>query len=129
MNELKVKVTSYEDYVIIEPLQFEEEKDIFYPVGNGKVGSVLIGTDKYLGMSKEAVKNLKKVKKSLDDIGDIQTFKSDKGDCFSWLGGICGLFNVTKAEGDRDGIIDIAHITIPNDVPEGAMKAINKPHD
>jgi len=126
MNELKVKVTSHKDYVIIEPLQFNEEKDIFYPIGPGKVGSVLIGTKEYLGMSEEAVENLKRVKKSHDAIGDVQTFKSDKGDCFSWMGGIYGLFNVTKAEGDRDGIIDIAHITIPNDVPEEAMKAINK---
>lgn len=127
MDNLKVKVTSHGDYVIIEPLQFEEEKDIFYPCGNGRVGNVLIGTEKHLGMSEEAVELLKKIKKSHDDIGDVQTWKSDnKGDCFGWIGGIFGLFNVTKAEGDRDGIIDIAHVTIPNDVPEEAIEAINK---
>jgi hypothetical protein len=126
MCELKVRVTAHKDWIIIEPLQFDEQKDVFYPVGNGRVGSVLIGTKEYLGMSEEAVKNLKKVKKSHDDIGEVQTFKSVKGDCFSWMGGIRGLFNVTTAEGDKDGIIDIDHVTIPNDVPEKAMKAINK---
>jgi hypothetical protein len=126
MDNLKVKVTAHGDYVVIEPFQFEEEKDVFYPVGDGKIGTVLIDTEKYLGMSEEAVKILKKIKKSHDDIGDVETFKSVKGDCFSWMGGIYGLFNVTTAEGDRNGIIDIAHVTIPNDVPEKAMAIINK---
>lgn len=125
MENLKVKITAHEDWVIIEPLQFDEEKDILYPVGNGRIGTVLIGTEKYLGMSEEAVKNLKRVKKSHDAIGDVQTWKSDKGDCFGWIGGMHAFYNVTTAETDRDGIIDIGHVTIPNDVPEAAMKAIN----
>jgi hypothetical protein len=126
MDNLKVKVTSYKDYVIIEPLQFEEEKDVLYPVGNGRVGTVLIDTKKYLGMSKEAVENLKRVKKSHDAIGDLQAWKSDKGDCFGWLGGMKAFYDVTKADSDRNGIIDIAHVTIPNDVPQEAMAIINK---
>jgi len=126
MDNLKVKVTAHGNYVIIEPLQFTEEKDVFYPVGGDRVGTVLIDTDKYLGMSEEAVKNLKKIEKSHDAIGDVQTWKSDnKGDCFSWIGGIHRILDVTTAEGDRDGIIDIAHVTIPNDVPEKAMRIIN----
>jgi len=129
MKDLKVKVTAHKNYIIIEPLQFEEEKDKLYPVGNGRVGTVLIGTDKYLGMSKEAVENLKRIKKSSDAIGDVQAFTSVKGDCFSWLGGMKAFFDVRKAEGDRDGIKDIAHVTIPNDVPDQAMAAINRSTD
>jgi hypothetical protein len=126
MSELKVKVTSHGDYVIVEPLQLKEEKDVLYPVGNERIGTVLIDTEKHLGMSKEAVKNLKRVKKNHDAIGDLQTWKSVKGHCFGWIGGMHALFDVTKACSDRDGIINIDHVTIPNDVPDEAMRAINQ---
>jgi len=124
MSDLKVKVTAHENFIVIEPLQLEEDENLI-PPGNGKIGTVLIDTKKYLGMSKEAVKTLKKLKKSLDDIGDISTWKSVDGKhCFGWIGSMYGLFNIDKAEGDRNGIIDIDYVKIPNDIPEKAMRAI-----
>lgn len=124
MPDLKVKVTAHKNFIVIEPLQLKEDKNLI-PPGNGKIGTVLIDTKKYLGMSKEAVKTLKKLKKSYDDIGDILTWKSADGKhCFGWIGSMYGLFDIDNAEGDRNGIIDIDHVEIPNDIPEKAMEVI-----
>jgi len=124
MPDLKVKVTSYKDYIIIEPQQLKRDENLI-PPGSGRIGTVLMDTKKYLGMSKEAVKNLKRIKKSHDDVGDISTWNSYDGvGCFAWIGGMYGLFNVKKASGDKNGIIDIDHVEIPNDIPEKALEAI-----
>ena len=123
--ELKAKVTAHGDYIIIEPLQFEKDES-FIPVGNGQVGTTIINTAEFLGMSEEAVANLKRIKKSGDDIGDISTWKSGEKGCFAWIGGLYGLFDVTKVSGDNEGIIDIDHVTIPNDVPEEALKIVTE---
>jgi len=126
MPELKVKVTAHESFIVIEPLQLEGDENLI-PPGNGKIGTVLIDTKKYLGMSKKAVKTLKKLKKSYDDIGDISTWKSADGKhCFGWIGSMYGLFDMNTAEGDSNGIIDIDHVEIPNEIPEKAMQAIKK---
>lgn len=123
---LKVKVTAHENYLIIETLDKKEDKN-FIPVGGTRIGCVLIETDKYLGMSKEAKTLLKTMKKSYDDIGDISTWTTnDNKDCFSWLGGIKRLVDMNTAEGDNQGIIDIKHITIENIVPQEAIDIINK---
>lgn len=124
--DLKVKVTAHENYLIIETLD-EKEDENFIPVGGSRVGSVLIETDKYLGMSKEAKILLKTLKKSGDDIGEISTWTTnDNKDCFSWLGGFKRLVNMNTAEGDSKGIVDIKHVTIENVVPQEAIDVINK---
>jgi len=126
MNELKVKVTAYKQNLIIETIDEKEDKN-FIPVGGSRMGCVLIETDKYLGMSEEAFKLLKTLKKSSDDIGDVTAWKvNDDRDCFGWIGGLKRIVNMTTAEGDRDGIIDIKHVTIENDVPQEAQDVINK---
>jgi hypothetical protein len=125
MNKLKVKVTAYKQNIIIETLDEKKDKN-FIPVGGTRIGSVLIETNEFLGMSKEAVTLLKTLKKSHDDIGDISTWKTnDNKDCFAWIGNFKKIVNINKAEGDRDGIIDIKHITIENDVPKEAMNVID----
>jgi hypothetical protein len=125
MTELKAKVTAYKNFIIIEPLQFEEDENLI-PAGEGRLGTVLINTKKYLGMSKEAVQTLKKLKKSHDDVGDIMLWKTRKGDCFAWFGNMYGLFNIETAEGDKNGFVAIDHVEIPNDVPKNALEAIKK---
>ena len=124
MENLKVKVTAHENYIIIETLD-EKEDNNFVPVGGSRIGCVLIETDNYLGMSKEAVELLKTIKPSYDDIGDVSTWKTnDNKDCFAWIGGFKRLVDIDTAEGDKNGIVDVKHITIENIVPEEAMKAM-----
>jgi len=124
--KLKVKVTAHEQYLIIETIDETEDKN-FIPVGGSRIGCVLIETSKYLGMSEEAFKLLKTLKKSGDDIGDISSWKTDKNeDCFSWLGGFKKLVHIPTAEGDNTGIADINYVTIKNEVPPDALEAINK---
>lgn len=123
---LKVKVTTYKQNIIIETIDEKEDKN-FVPAGGSRFGSVLIETDKFLGMSKEAVELLKTLKKSHDAIGDVTTWKTnDNRDCFGWIGGFKRIVNMTTAEGDRDGIIDIKHVTIENDVPQEVIDIIDK---
>lgn len=123
---LKVKVTAYKQNLIIETIDEKEDKN-FVPVGGTRFGCVLIETKKYLGMSKEAVTLLKTIKKSHDAIGDVTTWKThDNKDCFGWIGGLKKIVNMEKAEGDREGIIDIKHVTIENDVPSEAQDVIDK---
>jgi hypothetical protein len=123
--ELKVKVTAYEQNLIIEVIDGKEDKN-FIPIGEGRIGCVLIETDTCLGMSKEAFELLKTIKKSHDDIGDVTAWKTDDDkNCFGWLGGFKKIINMEKAEGDSSGIADIKHVTIENDVPQEAIDVIN----
>ena len=52
-ENIKVKVTSHEGFLVIETIKPKEDKN-FAPVGGSRIGSVLINTGKYLGMSHEA---------------------------------------------------------------------------
>ncbi len=124
MKKLKVKVTSYNNHVIIETINDKEDKN-FIPISKGRVGNVLIQTDKYLGMSKEAETLIKTIKRSHDDIGDVSTWKTnDNKYCFSWLGGLKKIVDINKSETDKSGIINIPYIPIPNDIPKEAIDII-----
>ncbi len=126
MNELKVKVTAYKQNLIIETIDEKEDKN-FIPVSGSRIGCVLMETDKFLGMSEEAFKLLKTLKKSSDDIGDISAWKTDDNrNCFAWIGNLKKIVNMKTAEGDSSGIADIKHVTIENDVPQEARDVIDK---
>lgn len=126
MSELVAKVTAYKEHLIIDTVKPEKTEN-FIPVGNGRIGCVLINTDKLLGMSKEAFSLMKKLKVNGDAIGDISTWKTtDERNCFSWVGGLKRLVDVKNCECSRDGIIDIEHIIIENEVPEEAKTVIDQ---
>lgn len=115
VNDIKVKVVEYNGDVIIETLKPEKD-DNFIPVTEpGKVGSVLLNTGKFLGVSKEAWRIIKGFKKSGDAIGEVMAWKAGDKDCFGWLGPL-GLRIGPDAEVDRDGIQDIDFIEIPNEL-------------
>ena len=125
MEDLKVRITSHKNHLIIETLKPEEDKN-FIPVGGSRIGCVLIETDKYLGMSKEAFDLLKTIKRSGDDIGDVSAWRTtDNRDCIAWLGNVKRLVNMESAEGDNGGIADIAYVTIDNVSPEDAVALID----
>lgn len=125
MDKVRVKVTAYKDNLIIETVKPDEDKN-FVPVGNGRLGCVLIDTKELLGMSEEAVTLMKKLRRNNDAIGDVSTWKTTEGThCFAWFGNLKRLVDVNKCESDRDGIIDIDHITIPNEPPKEAIEVID----
>ena len=124
-ENIKVKVTCHEGFLVIETVDPTKDEN-FYPAGGTAMGCVLIDTEKHLGMSDEAFKLLKTMKLSGDDIGEVSAFQSVKGDCFSWLGPIRRLAQVSKCETSKDGISDIKYIPIENKVPLEAFEVIVK---
>lgn len=123
---MKVKITEYKNVLIIETLEPEKD-DNFIPVTEkGKIGSVLINTKEHLGISKEALKFMKGLKSSTDDIGEIDSWKTKDGkDCFGWIGPLSRLVG-SKAELSNRGFQDIDFIEIPNKPPIKAKTAIDK---
>ena len=126
-NDLLVLVTVYKEILCIETLPKAEHDDSFIPAGNGKIGCILIDTKGKLGISAEAKTWLDKVPRSGDDIGDVDAFKSKKGGCFGWLGGVFVLKDLTtNMSGSRNYDIDaIDFEAIPNDTPKEAKEVID----
>lgn len=121
---MKVKVTAYKGQIVIDTANPEKDVDDFwYPTGRGRMGCVLLNTERYLGVSKEAIELMKGIRRNHDAIGDIGWWKSDnQGYCFSWWGPIYRVIDPTSAEGDRDFFVQEGkYIEIPNDVPQDAQ--------
>jgi len=126
MDEIRVKVTAYEGNIIIETLKPDED-DHFAPVGGTRFGSVLMDTKNILGMSKEAVELLKTIPRGTDCIGDVSTWKTTNGNCcFSWFGHLNRIVSIKDCVSDRDGIINVEHVTIENEPPKEAIEALQK---
>jgi hypothetical protein len=89
------KIYTENGKLVCESLTNDIVKDIIYPAVNGRIGTVVIDTEKHLSITKDAVDLLKKImhkarKNGLfgGDTGDISFFESDYGYCFSWFGDI-----------------------------------------
>lgn len=128
---LKTRVTAHLGMLVIETKDPSKDDD-FIPAGGDKIGCVLKNTGTRLGISSEALSLLKTVKKSRDDIGEVDSWRassitSEEVCCFSWLGPPCRLVDPKTAEGSRTyDITRIDFVDIPNEVPEEAIKAIAK---
>lgn len=124
---MKVKVVAYKKRLVIIPDEPEKAEVYWVPVGHGHVGSVVLDTSANLGVSEEALELLKQVECSNDDVGDVDWwFCIDGSYAFSWLGPLYGVIDPTKAEGSSQyNAHSKQHITIPNDVPEDAQRAID----
>jgi len=127
MENLKTKVTAHKGIIVIETKDPAADND-FIPAGGSRIGCVLINTKDRLGISGEALELLKKIPRSGDDIGEVDTFTSNKrGDVFTWLGPVCRLVDPVGASGSQT--YDIGNIEfniIPNEVPEKAAAAIDR---
>lgn len=124
-KKLRVKVTTYKNYLIIETVKPEEDKN-FVPVGGNRFGCVLIDTEFLLGISKEAIKEMKRVDRGYDALGDITMWTTTDGkDCFGWIGGLKRMVDVQRATYDRDGFSNIKHVTIKNEPPLDAIDEID----
>ena len=123
---MHAKITAYKGMLVCELVADKSiDDEVVTTLDNPSTfGQVIMNTEKNLGVSKEALELMKTVKIGHDDLGDIDWFSSVKGDTFGWIGGPYNIVNPANAETAR-GFKILAHILIENEVPEGAMKAID----
>lgn len=120
------RVTAYKNIIVIEGVGLDFVHEKWVPAGGGKIGCVVGDTKNLLGVSKEAARLLKSVRRGQDAIGDVMWFKANDGlDYFGWLGSNLRLVDPDDAEADRDFQI-LEYVTIPNRVPAGARAAIDE---
>lgn len=107
-EDIVARVSMENGKLVFETFSDDEIKDKLYPHGNGRIGAVILDTEKHLGITKEALPKLKelfeKSPSSGDGLGDIDWFKSNDGKLnFGWLGGNKRVFEsgdeVYKAKG------------------------------
>ena len=132
-NNVKAKVVAYKGYLIIECLADKSEKDICtLSIDNPNcIGQVIHNTKDHLGISEQAVKLLKQVKRSNDDLGEIDYWKCDDDTWhFSWLGGTKRIVNPNDEDCTSSNSYEVPdaskYISIKNEVPEEAKKIIDK---
>lgn len=119
------KVTAYKGNIVIESVALNYVHPKWVPAEGGRIGCIVGDAENHLGVSEEALALLQKVKKGRVAIGDLMWFTANDGlSYFGWLGGSCFLVNAAAAEADRDYAVG-KYVVIPNDVPEGARKAID----
>jgi len=123
---MKVKVTEYKNYLVIKTLEPEKDDDFLPVTEPNLIGSILTNTGKHLGISKEALKFMKKLRVVGDDLGEIDAFKTYDGkSCFGWLGNLSRLVG-PDAVLPNTGFENIDFIEIPNEPPKEAIEEIDK---
>lgn len=96
---VKVKVTEYRGLLVIEAMEPEKPEPGWAPIEPGKIGCVLQGTGRKLGVSKEALALLDTVRKCEDDLGSIDWFECRDGThAFSWIGGPFRILDPRRIE-------------------------------
>jgi hypothetical protein len=133
--QIKVRVVAYKGRIVIVPK--DPAKDItnkgprmWWPTGgpNGNIlGCVLGNSQTMLGLSKEAIELMERVRRNHDAVGDLGWWKCNDGTyAFSWWGSIHRIVNPDTSEGDRDfRIHEGQYIKIVNQVPAAAKKVID----
>lgn len=125
-------ITAYKGLLVLE-LRVDksipnEVKVVMNQDKPGNLGQVIMDTTRNLGVSADALELLKKVRRGHYDIGDIDWFRAGDSAAFGWLGSPYRIVDPDAVEGSRTyGIF--GHVTIPNDVPEGARQFIDSVAD
>jgi len=127
---MHARVTAYKGHIVIELLTLVSiPNETSVSMDNpGNFGQVIMNTEKNLGVSQEAIELLKTVKSGPDGIGAVDWFATEtaagKGHAFSWIGGQYALVLAAEAVASRQWEMG-KYVSIPNDVPQGAMEAID----
>ena len=128
-----VEVTAYKGYLILRAVMEDPsmKTDEWVPYdGANTIGCVVLNSKKNVGISDEALKLLRMVKKSRDDIGDVDWWKCNNGPCaFSWLGGWKAVKRADDGnlEGSRNyRVFDGEFQSIPNNIDLEAKAFIDK---
>jgi hypothetical protein len=128
---MKVKVTAHRGCLVIETVEPDVPVEGWVPIGPGKIGCIICNTAKNLGVSEEALTLLGGVKRSHDDIGDVDWWACDDGTkAFGWIGNIYQIAQADSIEGSRNHtVFRDACVIIPNDVPEVPRQIIDEKLD
>ena len=120
---IHANVTAYKGKLVIELLATKSiPNEVTTSLDTlGVFGQVIENTKEHLGVSKEAMELLKKVKKGHDDLGDVDWFKANNDHyVFGWIGGPYAIVDPMKAEGSSTYVVPNDYIEIENNVPDGA---------
>jgi len=114
---MKTEIFAYRGIIGISS-NVKAEGLINNPEAPGQMGFVVDATK--INFTKEAIDLLKIVKKSDDDLGDIDSFRAGDKKIFSWLGGPKRFIEPETITGSNDYDVSflIAHteeIAVPND--------------
>lgn len=130
---MKTTVFAHRGIVGIES-DLKSEGLLNNPAQPGQLGFVLDAST--VRFSPEAVEELKKVKRSHDDLGEVDIFQTDdKRVIFGWLGGIRKAFKASDIEGsssyDASLITSSADVETPQDFIDfvDGMLDQNEPSD
>lgn len=96
---MRTKVFAYSGFIGVES-DYKAEGLLNNPAQPNELGFV-IDAD-FVDITEDALELLKNIKKSHDDIGDVDVFKSDKKTIFSWMGGCFCIIDPESAEGSRE---------------------------
>lgn len=124
-----IRVLAYKNILVIDtPEKYWGGTEFFIPNGGSNIGCLVMDTKKHLGVSKEAMTLLRKIKKSGDDIGDVMWWENEGSCTFGWLGPAIRLVNPDVCEGDNDyAVREGQYVEVPNDkIPEGAKTVIDQ---
>lgn len=110
----KVNVFVYNGYVGIDANP-DAEGIVAHP-GNGSLG-VVTEADK-VQFSAEAVEALKRIRKSHDDLGDVDIFQAGDKVILGWLGGYKRAFKPEEVEGSSSYDASLIKATEGVEVPQ-----------
>jgi hypothetical protein len=125
---MHAEITAYKGRIVIE---LKVKKSIPGEVLTSQdtprvAGQVVSDTARHLGVSAEALCLLKAVRRNSADAGELDWSKTPEGKAvFGWKGGRCAIFNPEACAGSRKFKV-YGYLTIPNNVPDGARKQLDK---
>lgn len=126
-NSVHAKITAYKGKIVCElvaksSIPNEVNTSLDNPT---TMGQIIHNTEKHLGVSDEALKLMRTLKRGSDSLGDIDWFETGGGTAsFGWLGGPYNIIDAAECEPSRDFKI-LKYVRIPNDVPDGAKEHID----
>ena len=128
MKNVKVKLFAYRNMLIIETVNPEDPNyPGWVPAGGTKIGCVIANTKTALGISEDALEWLKGVKRSRDDIGDVDWWACNDGTkVFAWMGGVYSIKS-RDADGSRHHeVFPDDYVPVPNNPSQEAMDAVDR---
>jgi len=129
-DDLKVRVLAYDNKLFFVPNEpFYNIDNQWFPANDkGRLGSVLAYSNLNLGVSREALELMRKIKRGRDGVGDIDWFKMNDGSCsFSWWGWLYRVMTPTDSVSARGFTIrDRDCVIIKNVITDEMISGYNK---
>jgi hypothetical protein len=107
---MRTQVFAYDGWVGISS-GTEAEGLLNKPMNAGQLGFVVDAA--FVDISPEALELLKQVPKSIDDLGEVDIFKSTDKIIFSWLGGVKKMFKPEQITSSNSYDASLITTTVP----------------